>query len=157
MRQDVPSSPRVKTSPSNAGGTSSIPSQGAKIHRPRGKKKTKQNRRQKRYCKRFNKDFKSGPCQKASLEKEEAHDPLSRQQRKGILCWGVELRVHEEQLAKQDPEGPTPAPHGTGAWQSQKAPGRPAQTTGASLLAGRIVPRCQICTPRGPAGVGGSE
>lgn len=71
--------------------------------------KKKQNRRQKRYCKRFNKDFKSGPCQKASLEKEEAHDPLSRQQRKGILCWGVELRVQEERLAKQDPEGPHPS------------------------------------------------
>ena len=65
--------------------------------------KKKQNRRQKRYCKRFNKDFKSGPCQKASLEKEDAQDPLSRQQRKGILCWGVELRVQEERLAKQDP------------------------------------------------------
>ena len=52
----------VKTSPSNAGGASLIPGQGAKI--PHALWPKNQNIKQKQYCKKFNKDFKSGPNQK---------------------------------------------------------------------------------------------
>ena len=50
--RDFPGSPVVKTSPSNTAGAGLIPGRGAKI--PYGlwlkKKKTKQNRKQKKYC-----------------------------------------------------------------------------------------------------------
>jgi len=53
---DFPGGPVVKTSPSNAGGAGSIPSQGAKIsHASRPKH---QNIKQKQYCNKFNKDLK---------------------------------------------------------------------------------------------------
>ena len=58
--QDFPGSPVVKISPSNAGG--SIPGPGAKIPHASGPKI--QNRKQKQYCNKFNKDFKNGPHQK---------------------------------------------------------------------------------------------
>ena len=46
----------VKPSPSNAGGTGSIPGRGAKIlHASRPKN---QNIKQKQHCNKFNKDFK---------------------------------------------------------------------------------------------------
>ena len=60
--RDFPGSPVVKTSPSNAGGAGSIPSQGAKIPHASGPKN--QNIKQKQYCNKFNKDFKNGPYQK---------------------------------------------------------------------------------------------
>ena len=53
--QDFPSSPVVKTLPSSAGGLGSIPGQKAKIpHASRPKKK--QNREQKQYRNKFDKD-----------------------------------------------------------------------------------------------------
>ena len=55
----------VKPSLSNAGGVGSIPGRGAKIL---SAKKTK-HIKQKRYCNKFNKDFKNGPHQKKSLKK----------------------------------------------------------------------------------------
>ena len=54
--RDSPDSPVVKTSPSNAGGAGSIPSQGAK--NPYALWPRNQNIKQKRYCNKFNKDFK---------------------------------------------------------------------------------------------------
>ena len=62
MRGDFPDGPVVKTSPSNAGGVGSIPGRGAKIPHTSGPKN--QNRKQKQYCTKFNKDFKNGPHQK---------------------------------------------------------------------------------------------
>ena len=47
----------VKTSPSKAWGAGSIPGQGAKIPHASGPKN--QNIKQKQYCKKLNKDFKS--------------------------------------------------------------------------------------------------
>ena len=52
----------VKTSPSNAGGVGLMPGRGAKI--PRASRPKNQNIEQKRYCNKFNKDFKIGPHQK---------------------------------------------------------------------------------------------
>ena len=49
----------VKTSPFNAGGTGSIPGQGAKIYTPQGQKN--QNIKQRQYYNKFSKDFKNGP------------------------------------------------------------------------------------------------
>ena len=46
----------VKTSPSNAGGASSIPGQGAEI--PHASWSKNQNIKQKQYCNKFNKNFK---------------------------------------------------------------------------------------------------
>ena len=58
----------VKTLPSNTGGASSIPGQGAKIpHTSRPKNKTI---KQKQYCNKLNKDFKNGPDQKKNKERE---------------------------------------------------------------------------------------
>ena len=57
---DFPGSPVVKTSASNTGGVGLIPGQGAKIPHASWPKKPKQ----KQYCNKFNKDFKSGPHQK---------------------------------------------------------------------------------------------
>ena len=53
--QDFPSGPVVKTSPSNAGGTGSIPGWEAKI--PQASAPKNQNIRQKQYCSKLNKDF----------------------------------------------------------------------------------------------------
>ena len=58
--RDFPGSPVVKTSPSNAESTGSIPSQGAKI--PYGwwpkSQNIKKKKKQKQYCNKFNKNFK---------------------------------------------------------------------------------------------------
>ena len=58
-KRDFPGGPVVKTSPSNAGGAGSIPGRGAKI--PHASWPKNQNMKQKRYCNKFNKDFKNGP------------------------------------------------------------------------------------------------
>ena len=60
--RDFPGGPVVKTSPSNAGGAGSLPSQRAKI--PHALQPKNQNTKQKQYCNKFNKDFKNGPHQK---------------------------------------------------------------------------------------------
>ena len=52
----------------NAGGTGSIPGQGAKIPHASGPKN--QNIKQKQYYNKFNKDFKNGPHQKKKLKKK---------------------------------------------------------------------------------------
>ena len=44
------------TLPSNAGGAGSIPGRGAKI--PHGSRPKNQDKKQKQYCKKFNKDLK---------------------------------------------------------------------------------------------------
>ena len=54
--RDVPGSPVVKTSPSNAGGAGLIPGGGAKI--PHASWPKNQNIKQKQYCNKFNKDLK---------------------------------------------------------------------------------------------------
>ena len=54
--RDFPGRPVVKTSPSSAGGSGSIPGRGAKILRATPGKN--QNINQKQYCNKFNKDFK---------------------------------------------------------------------------------------------------
>ena len=46
----------VKTSPSEAGGASSIPGRGAKT--PHASRPKNQNIKEKQYCNKFNKDFK---------------------------------------------------------------------------------------------------
>ena len=47
----------VKTSPSTAGDSSSIPGQGVKI--PHALRRKNQNVKQKQYCNKFNKDYKN--------------------------------------------------------------------------------------------------
>ena len=60
---DFPGSPVVRTLPSNAGGVGLILGQGVKIPHASGPKN--QNRKQKQYRKKFNKDLKkNGPRQK---------------------------------------------------------------------------------------------
>ena len=57
--RDFPGGPVVKTSPSNTGAVGSIPGWGVKIsHASQGKKPNN------KYCNKFSKDFKNGPCQK---------------------------------------------------------------------------------------------
>ena len=69
VSRDFPGSPVVKTSPSNAGGAGSIPGRGAKI--PHASRPKNQNIKQKQYCNKFNKDFKSGPHEKKKIKKKE--------------------------------------------------------------------------------------
>ena len=64
--RDFPGRPVIKTLPSNAGGVGSIPGQEAKI--PHASRPKYQNIKQKRYCNKFNKDFKSGPYKKKILK-----------------------------------------------------------------------------------------
>ena len=65
--RDFPGSPVVNTSPSSAGGSGSIPGQGAKI--PHASRPKNQNIKQKQYCNKYNKDFKNGPHQKKKILK----------------------------------------------------------------------------------------
>ena len=58
----------VKTLPSNAGVVGLIPGRGAKIPHALGPKT--QHIKQKQYCNKFNKDFKSGPRQKILKKKK---------------------------------------------------------------------------------------
>ena len=64
----------VKTLPSNAGGAGSIPGWGAKI--PQASRPKKQNKKQKQYCNKFNKDFKNSLHQKKPLEKKTRFQPM---------------------------------------------------------------------------------
>ena len=62
----------VKTSPSNAGGSGSIPDWGAKITcalRPKN-----QNIKQRQYCNKFNKNYKYGPHQREKKRKENSRE-----------------------------------------------------------------------------------
>ena len=68
QRRDFPGDPVVKTSPSNAGGASSIPGQEAKI--PHDWQPKNQNIKQKQYCNKFNKDFNNCSHQKKNLLKK---------------------------------------------------------------------------------------
>ena len=61
--RDLPHGPMVKTLPSNPGCASLIHGQELRCHMPPGQKK-KQNRKQKQYCNKFNKDLKNGPHKK---------------------------------------------------------------------------------------------
>jgi len=64
---DFPGCPVVKTWLSNAGGAGSMPTLGATI--PHASWPKKQNIKQKRYCNKFNKDFKNDPHKKRPLKK----------------------------------------------------------------------------------------
>jgi len=59
---DFPGGPMVKTLPFNAEGVSLIPGWGAKT--PHASWPENQNVKEKRYCNKFNKNFKNGPHQK---------------------------------------------------------------------------------------------
>ena len=73
IKRDLPGGPVVKTLPSNTGGASSTPGQGAKIpHTSRPKNKTI---KQKQYCNKLNKDFKNGPDQKKKTKRERRSKP----------------------------------------------------------------------------------
>ena len=62
VTKDFSGGPAVKTSPPNAGGSSSNPVQGPKIlHALGAKRKQQTNMKQKQYCNKFNKVFKNGP------------------------------------------------------------------------------------------------
>ena len=58
INRNFPGGPAVKTLPSNAGVTGSIPGQGAKT--PHASWPKNQNMKQKQYWNKFNKDFKNG-------------------------------------------------------------------------------------------------
>ena len=66
--EDFPGGPVFGTLPSNAGGASSIPDQGAKI--PCASQPKNQNIKSKQYCSKFNKDSKKQFTSKRSLTKE---------------------------------------------------------------------------------------
>ena len=61
----------VGTSPSNAGGVGSILGRGAKV--PHALRPKNQNKKQKQYGDKFNKDFKNGPRQKKSKKKKKTN------------------------------------------------------------------------------------
>ena len=63
--RDFPGGPMVKTPPSNAGGTGSVPGRGAKILYGSWSKKGKQ----KQHCNKFNKKLLNGQHQRKSLKK----------------------------------------------------------------------------------------
>ena len=64
---ESPGSPVIKTWPSNAGGAGLIPGRGARILHALQPKN--QNIKQKQYCEKFNKEFKSGPHEKKKNER----------------------------------------------------------------------------------------
>ena len=68
LSRDFPVGPVVRTLPSNAGGVGSIPGWGANI--PHVSWPKNYNMKQKQYCNKFNKDFKSGPHGKKNLKKK---------------------------------------------------------------------------------------
>ena len=59
----------VKTLPSNAGNTDSIPGWGSEI--PHASWTKNQNVKQKEYCNKFNEDFKTGPHQNRKKERNQ--------------------------------------------------------------------------------------
>ena len=59
----------VKTLPSNAGNTDSIPGWGSEI--PHASCPKNQNVKQKEYCNKFNEDFKTGPRQNRKKERNQ--------------------------------------------------------------------------------------
>ena len=62
---NFPGSPVVKTPPSNAEGTGSIPGRGAKIpHASKVKKKNNHHTTEEIFSSKFSRDFKNGPHQK---------------------------------------------------------------------------------------------
>ena len=64
---DFPGGPVVKTSPCNTGGGAGlIPGRGATS--PHASWPKNQDKKQKQYCNKFNKDFKNGPHQKKNLK-----------------------------------------------------------------------------------------
>ena len=63
----------VKTPHSNAGGEGSIPGRGAKI--PHASWPKKQSIKQKKYCDKFNKDFKNGPHQEIFKKQTDRQTP----------------------------------------------------------------------------------
>ena len=67
--RDFPGDSVVKTLPCNAGGAGSISGWGARI--PHASRPKNQNKKQKQYCNKFNKDFKNGPHQKKIFKKKE--------------------------------------------------------------------------------------
>ena len=124
--RDFPGGPVVKTSPSSAGGVGSIPDRGAKIpHAPRPKN---QNRKQKQYCNKFNKDFKNGPHQKKNLEKKKKRNSAVAQgqcsKRFGLqILFTHHVQEHDEGLVnscclREDVEASSPRPWGWCATQS---------------------------------------
>ena len=66
--RDFPGGPVVEASPSNAGGAGSIPGRGAKM--PHALRPKNQNIKQKRYCNKFNKDFKRWATSKKKKKKD---------------------------------------------------------------------------------------
>ena len=71
-RGDLPDGPVVKTSPSNAGSTGSIPGWGAEI--PHASWPKKQNIKQKQYCNRRNQYFKHGPHKQTNKQTNKKTD-----------------------------------------------------------------------------------
>ena len=69
--KDFPGGPVVKSSPSSAEGTGSIPGWRAKTVHTSGPKN--QNIKQKQYCKKFHKDFKNGPHLKSLKKKKKRY------------------------------------------------------------------------------------
>ena len=65
--RDSPSTPVVETVPSNTGFVSSDSGGRAKI--PQASRPKAQNTKQKQYCNKLNKDFKSGPYKKYLFKK----------------------------------------------------------------------------------------
>lgn len=64
--RDFLSSPVVKTF--NEGGESLIPGQGLRFHMSCGQKQQQQNIKRKKYCSKFNEEFKNFPHQKKILK-----------------------------------------------------------------------------------------
>ena len=75
---DFPGGPVVKTLPSNAGSTGSTQGRGAKI--PHASQPKNQNIKQKKYCNKFNKDFKKKK-KKSSLRSQQLEKTRVQQQR----------------------------------------------------------------------------
>ena len=81
--RDFPGSPVVKTLPSNAGGTGSIPGGGPKI--PHALQPKNQNIKQKQYCSKFSKDFINGPYQKKKNFKNSVKKNFFKKEKKDFL------------------------------------------------------------------------
>ena len=62
--------PVVKTLASNVGDVGLIPDPGTKIPHASWQEKKNKTIKQKRYCNKFNKDFKNGPLQKKKIFKK---------------------------------------------------------------------------------------
>ena len=147
---DFPDCTVVKTSPSNAGGAGLTSGQGAKIPHASPKNTLKQ----KRYCNKFNKDFKNGPHKKKTKPKFRAvrmEGKLHGASRVEIMykvdwvCFSIDNRLGHVR-GKECPEETGEAEHWqTGLIKAKKAGSRQEINADIPCLLSHLANIWQVC------------